>query len=383
MELGDMRAARVAAGQEGLHRVIIWYSVRELPIPIEDNLSDKLIFISGVGLKEPDRDLLNMTRSFHEGGAAGVVFEVGEYIRALPPDVLDYANRNAFAVIELPYKVSVGQVTYGFAKRVFANTDRQNGINECVETLMNNEDSEEAQRRLGYYGFDSSHLYCGAVVKPDGDGDKNVLYKILYSFASEWNRRGYENVFAIIRNDAVVLLSRISHSKAFKGEIIDIFDGVRQSRAFSALGVTVNMGVGGTFSAPSGIAKSIGEAYKAYNLIVKCGGRNEVRIYEDIGVYQLFYEFCDNKDLRDVYYDTLGQLIERDGDEDACLLQTLEKFLDCGCSITLTAQFLNIHRNTVKYRVARIREIMKLDFTDVNRCFHIRFAYKIKKHLQI
>lgn len=43
------------------------------------------------------------------------------------------------------------------------------------------------------------------------------------------------------------------------------------------------------------------------------------------------------------------------------LVHTLEKYLECNYSRTLTAQKLHIHRNTLNYRLQKINELLGQD----------------------
>lgn len=51
---------------------------------------------------------------------------------------------------------------------------------------------------------------------------------------------------------------------------------------------------------------------------------------------------------------------ERGGD----LLRTLRSYFACGENVSLTAQTLFLHRNSVPYRLERVRELSGLDWRD-------------------
>jgi hypothetical protein len=386
-EIDEMKSAKVIAGKNGLHHVIIWYVVSETADQGHENYEDKLVFVGGLIVREAEKALLEIIESLIHNGAVGVVLEVGEYIKEVPESVIKKGDEHDFVVIHLPFAVSIEQVTYKMARQIFANTVKQDGMSEVVGMLMNEGFSEELYQKFIYYGYNPKMLYCAAVVKPDdffvNKAYDKLLYKVLYCFVSAINRMGDGNVFVAFNENALVFLFEVRELTGFKNEIRALMDRVRQGRGFATRQLSVSMGIGSVFSNAALMAKSIGEAYKTYNLIKKCGKSDEVRIYEDIGVYQLFYELGDNAELLNIYHDVLGILIEYDRENRSFLLKTLETYLDCGCNIGLTSHDMDVHRNTVKYRIQRIQEIMKLDFSDAERCFQLRFAYKIKKHLEI
>jgi sugar diacid utilization regulator len=65
----------------------------------------------------------------------------------------------------------------------------------------------------------------------------------------------------------------------------------------------------------------------------------------------------DAADLQALYERTLGKLLAEDLRKDGGLLTTLEVYCDSGCSVQRTAERLEVHRNTVQYRLKRIEEI--------------------------
>ena len=58
----------------------------------------------------------------------------------------------------------------------------------------------------------------------------------------------------------------------------------------------------------------------------------------------------------------------------ANLIRTLEAFFDARCSPKEAATMLNVHRNTVLYRLDRVREITGLDLDDANVRLRLHLA---------
>jgi DNA-binding PucR family transcriptional regulator len=55
-------------------------------------------------------------------------------------------------------------------------------------------------------------------------------------------------------------------------------------------------------------------------------------------------------------------------------VRTLSHYLDRGGSYEATASALIVHRNTLKYRLQRIRQITGLDLSDPEVCFNLSLA---------
>ena len=81
----------------------------------------------------------------------------------------------------------------------------------------------------------------------------------------------------------------------------------------------------------------------------------------------------------DTFYDqTLAPLIAYDAEHDAELVVTLEVFFAHHGNVSQTAQALHLHRNSLLYRLERIREITGMDLDSADDRFALQLALKLK-----
>ena len=114
-----------------------------------------------------------------------------------------------------------------------------------------------------------------------------------------------------------------------------------------------------------------------------CKKTNDIRFFEDMGVYSLFFRVNQKEELESILELTLGRLIKYDEEHQSDLVHILDTYLSEDCNLMRTAELLYAHRNTMKYKIAKIQEILMCDLKDVNTCVHIRLAYKIKRFLEL
>lgn len=88
------------------------------------------------------------------------------------------------------------------------------------------------------------------------------------------------------------------------------------------------------------------------------------------------------KDLKALYENTLKSLSYPKTKEDMELVKTVETYLDCQCEISETARKLFIHRNTVKYRIEKMEELLDMNFRDPADSLRLRVALMIGSILQ-
>jgi sugar diacid utilization regulator len=113
-----------------------------------------------------------------------------------------------------------------------------------------------------------------------------------------------------------------------------------------------------------GIREAFRGARWALDVGERLFGAGRLSRLQDLGVYQLLLALQDAPELRDFYDDVLGPLLTYDRQRRSELVQTLEAYLDAGNSPSETAVRLHLHRNTVLYRLRRIRELLGRDPDD-------------------
>lgn len=142
----------------------------------------------------------------------------------------------------------------------------------------------------------------------------------------------------------------------------------------------ISLGVGRPAHGIQGIRQSHQEARQALTLGRRLHGAGAVTDFDDLGIFRLILAAEHLPELEDFQREALSSLIEYDRAHGSNLLPTLEAFFAANCSPKEAATLLNVHRNTVLYRLDRIAEItgMKLDDPStrlrLHLALHIRMA---------
>lgn len=97
---------------------------------------------------------------------------------------------------------------------------------------------------------------------------------------------------------------------------------------------------------------------------------------QDLGVYQLLLGMQRSPDLSNFCQDLLGPLLDYDRHKRAEMVETLDTYIAAGCSPSETAARLHLHRNTVLYRLRRIRELLGRDPDDPEQRLGLQLALR-------
>jgi purine catabolism regulator len=135
--------------------------------------------------------------------------------------------------------------------------------------------------------------------------------------------------------------------------------------------------VGGAGTARPGLAglqRSRHEARQALVVQKRLGIAASVASFSELGVYQLLFAAEPLPEF-DAFHDaTLGVLLEYDRENRAGLIETLRAWFDGNESPKDAARRLGVHRNTVLYRLERVKAVTGYDLGDAETRFRLQLA---------
>ncbi|MGI9253918.1 MAG: PucR family transcriptional regulator, partial [Thermomicrobiales bacterium] len=142
-------------------------------------------------------------------------------------------------------------------------------------------------------------------------------------------------------------------------------------------GILVSAGVGTPRADIAGIRRSHVEARQALTLGRRLSGPGHLTRFDNLGVYRLIFAAEDLPELQEIYKETLGTLLDYDRENNAELLKTLTAFFAANGSPKEAAERLSVHRNTVLYRLDRVRDITGYDLDDANLRLRLHLALHV------
>lgn len=143
----------------------------------------------------------------------------------------------------------------------------------------------------------------------------------------------------------------------------------------------ISLGVGMVREGLAGIRQSHHEARQALTLGRRLHGPGRVTRFDELGVYRVIFAAEGLPEVGSFHDETLGGLIDHDRLNNADLQRTLNAYFAARCSPKEAASLLGVHRNTVLYRLERIREITGQDLDDATVRLQLQLALHIHQAL--
>ena len=110
MKLAPLQRARVVAGAAGLDRLVSQVNVMEVPDILPWVKPGQLLLTTAYPLRDERAALSALVPGLAERGLAGFAIKPARYIEAIPPVMVEAAERLAFPLIELPPEASFDEV---------------------------------------------------------------------------------------------------------------------------------------------------------------------------------------------------------------------------------------------------------------------------------
>ncbi|KYD18934.1 PucR family transcriptional regulator [Saccharococcus caldoxylosilyticus] len=144
---------------------------------------------------------------------------------------------------------------------------------------------------------------------------------------------------------------------------------------------SVQSGFGGIYETYTSIEKSYQEALTVLKMKEKFPEQIcSIYGYQQLGIYQFFDLLLEKKRQGEFINPSLTKLQAYDQKHHSDLVKTFEVFFDHDSNVNETAKALNIHPNTLSYRLKRIAEIAEMDLHDMNQKVKLYIDIKLAKY---
>ncbi|MFD2444642.1 PucR family transcriptional regulator ligand-binding domain-containing protein [Bacillus sp. CGMCC 1.16607] len=144
---------------------------------------------------------------------------------------------------------------------------------------------------------------------------------------------------------------------------------------------TFMFGIGQQYQRINSLHKSFSEASEVIRLMQQVNERNEISHFEDYSVYHLLDSNIKVAALEDFFQKCLGKIFEHDKVHRTGYISTLENYFINNLNVSETAKAMFLHRNTLIYRIDKIKEILNTDLKHSEELLRIQIALKIYRIL--
>lgn len=388
-KLPSLSKMKIIAGNKGLHKIIRWSYKAESIHLAKWVHGGELLIISKMVIHEKDFNLYNFLKEAISLNISGALLLIGpNYIEQIPQSVIDLSNQKHFPLFLIPWDTPLvdifEELGHAIASINLINDKHKDLLFSIIFNTNLSFDYLKYQSQEVNFSFDGYLQFFeinfllpqseNAIIL--NDVDKDTICQFIHTL--------FENEHIPILSSSYTknIIALINVNNTSLDTLNTLFPQILNYIKENYPNYIVNIGIGTRQKSLEKYKLSYEQASKCINLAIKQKQKNMIYYYEQLGLYQLFYDINNKTLLENFVHNILYSLMAYDKKYNTNLIQTLEVYLNKNCNLNQTAETLFIHRTTIKYRLQRIEEITNTSLNDAFTRLNFFNAILIKKFLQ-
>ncbi len=218
-----------------------------------------------------------------------------------------------------------------------------------------------------------------AAIVADWSKKTHPSHRRLETLIREITNRHEHGALVQARENEVVVFARLEPRQG-TDSVRRLAENIRRRANAEFPNDPLAMGIGRPVDALIGLRDSYREARQAQTMARRLAEPNAL-YFGELNVYRLLFQLEDNPELATFADEVLGSLIVYDRAQGTDLVQTLAAYFMHKGNLSQTAEALFVHRNTLLYRMERIKEIGGLDLDNPETRFNIQLALRAHRLL--
>ncbi|MEG0276688.1 MAG: PucR family transcriptional regulator ligand-binding domain-containing protein [Coprobacillus sp.] len=364
------------AGKNGCANVISWVHMIEDTTIIQQLWGKELAVTTGLGFQSHDA-LFHFIECLVKYHSVGLIINTGKYIFDIPQDIIDYCNDQDFPLLVSPWEVHMADLIKDFSMRCLSSEKEDRQISKSfIKAFLNPKLIEEIRDDLTD-AFDVDGYFQVLFVSISGVNELDTIGRRRLTFQLELYFEKIECYYSSFWFDGYFVLVVNNFPQERFLEVVHKMYERANKRINDRY---IHIGVGSRVNDFRNIIQSYKRALSAVSMAVQF--EQPIVDFQDMGIYQILFSIEDKDILKHMYHQLLDPLIEYDIKHHGELEMTLYHYLKCEGSPQMMAKQLYMHRNTISYRLTKIKDLLNNDLSSYEEKFPYMLAFYIKDMLK-
>ncbi|MGC4376351.1 PucR family transcriptional regulator ligand-binding domain-containing protein [Fictibacillus sp. Mic-4] len=379
LKIQSLKQCKVVAGSRGLNRSIRSVSIMDCPDTSWLKRGD-LLLTTGYVFKDDQEAQIKLIKDLAERECAGLAIKVKRFLPSIPEPMLQEANRLGLPVLEIPYELVLSDMLIALTREILARESLYNEETRkkhFFSTLFGGEfpTSDSILSQGQEYGLLPGCEY-GVLYFSIKEQDNSPLISVT-TFQQVINRVSATvnvNLLGVQFEDFVAIIQARRLKEPFERVARKAAERILSNLTEHVSKEMIAVGIGTKKTIAGEIHSSFQEAKEAIYLGHRVtSGTCAIYEYTALEPEALLQHLPDHV-LKRYFTATMGTLVKYDEQNNSDLLNTLEVYLNCGAKLGEAARILYVHRNTVKFRISRIEELLGMDLNDGEVAFRLQLG---------
>lgn len=380
---------KLKAGENGLQKSVRWIYFADClqcvksEYKIENYIHGDEV-LTNPSVTDDSKKLMALIHQMYEYRITALGINEGQ----ISEELIEYCEEKNLPLFELPEKYPLIDLSQIICRKLVLEENDRNAAEQLFSSILDAEhlSRERVMAQARYLNIDLEGSFFVAEIaftsKKAESGWEDEDFLAAGRNVKRMIRAEFSN---FIKQDILILpqagsiLALIPDREETESCIKEIFSRI-VDRAQREYGMDLRIGVGNSRAYLDEVKNSRNEASAALRAAEVSGLKGNIFFYRDQGIYTLLSHVDDTRILDTYVEEKFGKLLQADELNDGKLSETLENYLNCSCNAKKTAEEMFLHRNTLNYRLKKIREILGCDLEKLDTCLELKLAFLIWRY---
>lgn len=362
---------KVLAAKDNLDHVVTWVHMMEDTTITEFFWGNELVVIGGYSLKT-DADIFRLIDKLDESRCSGLVINIGKYIQNVPPIVCEYCEERTIPLLTMPWDMYITEFVRDCCSLINQSSRREEVMAKVIMHIVSSPEDVEASRQKLDEFFDEEKGFQMIAIKADQRGALKSIADWRSVLRLHTALRRYQFFYLIFRHEKRFMVLVNERNRGIAQEIAQ-----QMVRTIKEVYPKLPICVG--ISDPVSCYEKLTDCFHGAISASRCAALQKLEIvrFKDMGFYKLLYSVPDDALLLSYYHEVMDKLLEYDKAKDSVYTETLFRYLLSDGSLQEVALKMFTHRNTINYRMNKIRELLGCELSTQKEKLPYLLAYHI------
>ncbi len=383
LQLEQLEELEVIAGKGGTGTSIETVTVMEVP-DIVQYLKGNDFLITSLYFVGNDKDKqMEVVQNLIESPCACLGIKMGRYVDELSSEVQQLAEEHNFPILRIPPTLTYIDIIMTIMNTILIEKDMEGVREKLIHDILFGSKEKDylliERAKLLNILLDKTFFQVMVV--------KNMVTEALNQFDTKYMKFMSKQLCVYVEGLAEVkschLLLLESHAvllcagytkKSLENANVNITREIKR-RMPSEKKASWKIGIGSSGKGVTEIRKSYSFALDMIQLGYTLKQKENLYCYKELDIY-CHLQTLFLKSSTTFYKEMFSKIESKE------LLETVEVYYDCNCNLDATAKRLFAHKNTVKYRLNKLKELTGLDVKSQEDSFKLQFMLLEKKIME-
>lgn len=356
-------------------------TVMEVPDVIQWLRGDDFLITSLYSIGDDEEKQCQLLYDLIDTRSACLAIKTGKYARHIADRMVAIANENHFPLLHIPYEMTYIDIIMDAMNVVMTESNRREMLGKYISNIIFQPFVDESmlkeEGRLLKVDIENDYFQV-LVLETDMEDTQGGNHPRMIKFAidrlSNFTESLSDQIFCgnLKLENGMMMLLYSSERDVLDQYLPFVITEMRVMLDSLYMPKDWRAGIGTIQSKASGIRHSYEESVQAIELGRVMDGKKKIYEFRDLELYSSLREILRNKSVS-LFSSTLGKLKNQE------LVDTLIIYFECNGNMDETASRMYTHKNTIKYRLNKIKELTGLDVKCQEDNFKLYFMVLEKK----